>query len=158
MYRLKMKLKLIGLLLVIFLTAGCIKTGSLYKEKVCDSVADCACGVHVKTGDCFYGNKAYVDTEKQCPDFCTGIAGNFELRCINSQCVSVPKEQEDFCGVSSFSSCQSSSDCVTGGCSGQFCQSKADEPIITTCEFKECYDEALYNLKCVCFENKCQWR
>ncbi len=63
--------------------AGC---GKLIDEKSCVSNEDCACGVHINTGDCFVGNKAYVNTEKQCPDFCTGIAGNLGTVCSNSKC------------------------------------------------------------------------
>ena len=56
-------------------------------EKYCQQDSDCACGRHKTTGDCFYGNKNYVDTGKQCPDFCTGIAGNLEIRCVNNECI-----------------------------------------------------------------------
>jgi hypothetical protein len=53
----------------------------------CNSDDDCACGVYIETGDCFYGNKDYVDITEQCPDFCTGIAGNLKIKCVNSTCV-----------------------------------------------------------------------
>lgn len=62
-------------------------------EKSCNANADCACGVHVKTGECFAGNKKYVDASKQCPDFCTGIAGHLELRCVNNQCALNSKDR-----------------------------------------------------------------
>jgi len=55
-------------------------------EKYCAQDADCACGVSKATGDCFYGNKLYVDTTRQCPDFCTGIAGNLILKCVDNEC------------------------------------------------------------------------
>ncbi|MGB9719580.1 MAG: DUF333 domain-containing protein [Candidatus Anstonellales archaeon] len=61
-------------------------------EKFCNSDSDCACGVHKKTNECFFGNKEYVDETKQCPDFCTGIAGNLEIKCENNTCIQKTKE------------------------------------------------------------------
>jgi hypothetical protein len=52
----------------------------------CEQDSDCACGTSISTGDCFVGNAKYVNTEKQCPDFCTGIAGNFQTQCVEKQC------------------------------------------------------------------------
>ncbi|MFN3528064.1 MAG: beta-propeller domain-containing protein, partial [Candidatus Altarchaeaceae archaeon] len=62
-------------------------------EKSCKIDSDCSCGVHIKTGECFYGNKNFVDSSKQCPDFCTGIAGNFEIKCIEGECKQIYKER-----------------------------------------------------------------
>ncbi|MBN2127269.1 MAG: alpha/beta fold hydrolase [Candidatus Diapherotrites archaeon] len=59
----------------------------LNAESFCEKDLDCECGTHVISGECFYGNKVYVNSEKQCPDFCTGIAGNFEIKCIENTCV-----------------------------------------------------------------------
>lgn len=59
---------------------------TIISEKYCEQDTDCACGRHKTTGDCFFGNKNYVDTGKQCPDFCTGIAGNLEIRCVSNEC------------------------------------------------------------------------
>ena len=47
--------------------------------------------------------------------------------------------------------------CITGGCSGQVCQPKNEEPAITTCEWRDCYDETKYGFECKCVDNKCQW-
>jgi eight-cysteine-cluster-containing protein len=47
---------------------------------------------------------------------------------------------------------------MTSGCSGQVCQSKSEEPIYTTCEYRGCYNEQLYGLTCGCVNNECQWR
>ncbi len=55
-------------------------------ETYCEEDADCACGVHWQTGNCFVGNQNYVDTETQCPDYCTGIAGNLETTCVQNKC------------------------------------------------------------------------
>jgi eight-cysteine-cluster-containing protein len=68
---------------------------------------------------------------------------------------SQPKEK--FCGRSTFGKCESDEDCVTGGCSGQVCQSRFEKPVITTCEWKECYNAEKYGMMCKCVEGKCQW-
>ncbi len=64
-------------------------------EKFCKTAADCACGTNVKTGKCFYGNKLYVNTEKKCPDFCSGFAGNLTIQCVNDECRQVPAKTKD---------------------------------------------------------------
>ena len=56
----------------------------------CKTNADCACGVDKETGKCAFGNKKYIDTSKQCPDFCSGIAGNLIIKCVNNRCTPVP--------------------------------------------------------------------
>ncbi len=58
-------------------------------EMSCVQDDDCACGRNIKTGKCFYGNKDYVDTKQQCPDFCSGIAGNLEIKCVSNKCSQV---------------------------------------------------------------------
>jgi eight-cysteine-cluster-containing protein len=64
----------------------------------------------------------------------------------------------NFCGISTLGECSSDSDCVTGGCSSEICQSKNEEPIITTCEYKACYKAIDYGLECGCSTKKCQWK
>lgn len=65
--------------------------------------------------------------------------------------------KEGFCGRSTMSYCVNDLDCVKGGCSGSICQAKADEQVLTTCEYKECYSAEIYGLSCRCTEGKCQW-
>jgi hypothetical protein len=55
-------------------------------EKYCRTDRDCSCGVRISTGDCFYGNKDFVDSSRQCPDFCNGIAANLVIKCANNEC------------------------------------------------------------------------
>ncbi len=62
---------------------------SAQPETYCKADSDCACGANVNTGDCFYGNKDFVDTAKQCPDFCSGVAGKLEIKCAGNECVQV---------------------------------------------------------------------
>ncbi len=60
-----------------------------------------------------------------------------------------------FCGWSTYGRCESDEDCVVDGCSGQVCRSKFEEPIITTCEWLDCYD--VKGVACKCIDGKCQW-
>jgi len=62
----------------------------------------------------------------------------------------------DFCGTSTLHSCNLSSDCVAGGCSGQVCEGK-NEGIATTCEWKDCYKDEDYGVVCKCVSGKCKW-
>lgn len=78
-----------AMIFLIILTSGCISQSNKIDEKYCTTDQDCECGVKIDTKECFYGNKKYVDTKQQCPDFCTGIGGNLEIKCINNQCTQV---------------------------------------------------------------------
>ncbi len=62
-----------------------------------------------------------------------------------------------FCGWSTYGKCETDFDCVVDGCSGQVCRSKYEKPILTTCEWRECYDKRLYKASCRCIGGKCQW-
>jgi len=64
---------------------------------------------------------------------------------------------EAFCGSSTKGRCSKSSDCVKSGCSGQICQSKNEEPAITDCAYKDCFNASAYMLECRCVDNQCQW-
>ncbi len=55
----------------------------------CKIDADCACGVKIGTNECFFGNKKYVNTLSQCPDFCSGIDGGMIIKCQANKCVQV---------------------------------------------------------------------
>lgn len=72
-------------------------------------------------------------------------------------CCKSKNEDTGFCGSSTFGNCETSADCVPGGCSGQICMSKQDQPIDSTCEWKDCYDEKQFGLNCYCVESKCMW-
>jgi eight-cysteine-cluster-containing protein len=62
-----------------------------------------------------------------------------------------------FCGTSTLGACTTDSDCVTGGCSAQVCQAASEEPVITTCEWRDCYDSQSTGVGCGCVAGKCQW-
>ena len=56
-------------------------------EKYCQNDGDCACGRHVETRECFFGNAKYVDPNlKPCPDFCSGIDGKMKIKCVDNIC------------------------------------------------------------------------
>jgi len=65
---------------------------------------------------------------------------------------------EEFCGFSTKGDCLTNEDCQVGGCSGQVCQSKNEEPVISTCEYRPCYNADQYQLGCLCFNSQCQWQ
>ena len=66
-------------------------------------------------------------------------------------------DKGDFCGRSTFGQCASDSDCIRDGCSKQVCRSIKEGAVFTTCEWRDCYDPAKYNMRCKCAEGRCQW-
>lgn len=66
-------------------------------------------------------------------------------------------DKSGFCGQSTSGVCESDSDCVADGCSGQVCRSTNESPVITTCEWRECYDDEKYNVGCGCIGRRCGW-
>jgi eight-cysteine-cluster-containing protein len=72
--------------------------------------------------------------------------------CREAACVKV-----EFCGSSTEGVCTTDSDCVEDGCSGSICRSINDDPVTTTCEFLDCFDNEQYDLNCGCVEGECIW-
>jgi eight-cysteine-cluster-containing protein len=72
-----------------------------------------------------------------------------EWRCAHGRCVWD-------CAITPPGECSSDSDCTTGGCSGEICISKSEEPPITTCEWREEYGCLELN-NCKCIGGKCKW-
>src|SRR4030042_6543857 len=82
----------------IILLDGCVKQNAInntsqeqpkqtVSEKSCQKDDDCACGRHIDTKQCFFGNAKYVDPNlKPCPDFCAGIDGRMQTKCIDGEC------------------------------------------------------------------------
>ncbi len=74
------------------------KVDMLGQPAYCNVDADCTCGgIDTKTSKCFVGNKLYsskyVDLTRDCPDFCTGIGGNLETKCVDHACKTVQRKQ-----------------------------------------------------------------
>ena len=63
-----------------------------------------------------------------------------------------------FCGISTNGTCTADSDCISGGCSGQVCQSASEQPVITTCEYRDCYSARFFGVSCGCDAGKCRWK
>ncbi|MFH1229057.1 MAG: hypothetical protein V1678_01360 [Candidatus Aenigmatarchaeota archaeon] len=74
-------------LYVNYLLPAFLNIEPVQKEKYCLTDSDCSCGVKIGTDECFYGNKEFVDSTKQCPDFCNGIAANLVIICENNACI-----------------------------------------------------------------------
>ena len=88
-------MKALYLLVLLVFVVGCAPkqpdTGSgSGKEVACESDADCACGVHKTTRECYIGHKNNVDTsvnaDEVCPDFCSGISGKLQIKCVLGVC------------------------------------------------------------------------
>lgn len=52
----------------------------------CEQDSDCGCGTDNTTGQCAYGNKEFINTFRQCPDFCGGFTGKLTTKCISGKC------------------------------------------------------------------------
>lgn len=101
---------LVSMGLALVLLSGCFKTiPPPASETACTTDADCACGTHIESGACFAGNKAFVNVDKQCPDYCTGIAAMFETKCVDKNCKIVRKEAPQ-------AECSTDADCVPEQC------------------------------------------
>jgi eight-cysteine-cluster-containing protein len=146
-----------------------------YCEKDSDCVrlrkcCDCGSGEYVNT---YHQAPACPPTQPQCKCATTPSHGE----CRGSRCAAVAGEgatigggngtngtegrgnaPSGFCGTSTRGACASDSDCMAGGCSGQVCQSVAEPPVISTCEYRDCYDAQAYGLACACISGKCGWR
>lgn len=66
-------------------------------KDACQADNDCVCGgIDTKTGNCFVGNRKYYDLfvnkAQDCPDFCNGIAGNLDTKCVENVCRVVKRE------------------------------------------------------------------
>ena len=170
------------LLIALLIISGCVseqspsKINSRSTDKTsCTVDDDCICGgVDANTDQCFLGNKDYyqhnVDKKKDCPDFCTGIAGNLVVKCLDNECVQTfgcvtdsecsPGEtcKENKCTTAEDvpTECQSNDDCIKSGCSGTICQSKKAERMVSICDFRpeySCYAE----INCGCNNGRCDW-
>ena len=101
----------------------------------------------------------YCEISEECKPVCRAIGSRSEGwydSCTN-KLIEYANCGREFCGRSTKGYCESDGDCMEGGCSGQVCQSKDEEEMITTCEWRDCYDAEEYGFNCTCVDNKCQW-
>lgn len=66
-------------------------------------------------------------------------------------------EKAAFCGWSTGGECSSDEDCTVGGCSSQVCMAESEGGMVTTCEWRNCYDADAYDLSCKCVGGECRW-
>jgi len=130
-------------------------TGELIGEPPCDENNQCEIGECYKFDDrdypiCWEGDPCSRCTLGNC-----NLIGSDPpvVECINEE---MPNDK--FCGWSTAGLCSNDSDCMTGGCSGQVCQSTSEEPVVTTCEYSECYNAEAYGLSCGCVNGRCEWK
>jgi len=144
---------------LLFLAACTASTDGMPTQKGCQIDSDCVCGGMLKEGgDCFVGNKEWsegkVDFSLQCPDFCSGIAGNMETKCVKGSCEVVVQGE-----AAQNTQCVENSDCIVTGCSGHICKPASEEqksPTFTTCEWTEAYG-CVKKSTCGCFAGTCRW-
>jgi len=103
------------------------------------------------------GNKLEIRTDKQGNQYgiCIFPDGKEceEWAFFRGECGQIAQ----FCGSSTKGKCTTNTDCITGGCSGQVCQSSSEESIVSTCEYQDCYDAQKFGLACQCSNQQCQW-
>ncbi len=108
----------------------------------------------------FYSNFFdYIESTTWIEVPCDGCVVNLLDYIESGRCVlGAPLQVAGFCGTSTFGECSSNFDCMSSGCSGEVCQSATtEEPVITTCEYRVCYDAERYGLVCGCAMGACQW-
>jgi eight-cysteine-cluster-containing protein len=89
------------------------------------------------------------------------VSNQNHISAVNSSNDETPEELAEhrtfFCGTSTKGTCEGDKDCIVGGCSNSVCQSKSEEPAITTCSYSECQNAEKYNAECSCVDKKCKW-
>ena len=159
-----MRMKKNILFFVVVLTLFSIACSNRVKQspQSCVQDYDCVCGgIDKATKQCFVGNVKYyhsgaVDISKDCPDFCTGIAGNLVTKCVENICMNVNKNTFPECSVNYDcvpSSCCHASSCVSKAsapkCEGVFCTQQCAPGTLDcggscACEAKRCVTKNLY--------------
>jgi hypothetical protein len=52
-------------------------------DTYCEQNEDCACGGHISKGNCFLGNKRFIDASKQCSKMCPE---DIKIQCVKNKC------------------------------------------------------------------------
>jgi len=106
---------------------------------------------------CEFDTTVVVTDFDSCVEAGNPVMESDPRQCKNGDSTFTEQKAESFCGTSTESPCDEDEDCRTGGCSGQICQSSKEEGLASDCEYKECYNNEAYDLKCGCFEGRCRW-
>ncbi len=59
-------------------------------------------------------------------------------------------------GSSTHGKCSIDDDCITGGCNGEICQSKSEEPLMSICVYDPPYPKD-FGYECKCIDQECMW-
>lgn len=107
-------------------------------KTACSVDSDCVCGgIDRNTNDCFVGNKEYaknnVDFTRDCPDFCSGIAGHFETRCVSNKCQNVMRKERPVTCTLDAKVCPDGSVVGRVGPDCEFAPCPGDEPAPAEC-------------------------
>jgi len=143
------------LVVFLFVMTAC-SIPSNVSPKFCNVDSDCVCGgFDTKSQQCFVGNKQYyesgsVDKSRDCPDFCTGIAGHLETKCVDASCKVVSKSVMKECDINH--DCVPSACCHASSCVPKFSAQKCDGVFCT----QQCVPGTLdCGGSCACENNKC---
>jgi len=123
------------------------------ENEMCTREYEPVCGDNNKT----YSNACVACSSGEIDSWVPGECEENRTQPKDSNAPDTNGHETDFCGTSTNGYCETDDDCKPSGCSGQICQSTNEESIITTCEYKDCYDADAYDLHCGCVENECQW-
>ena len=74
-------------------TATATPPSSATAAAECGVDKDCGCGTDRATGKCAFGPILQIDESKQCPDFCSGVAGDLHIACREGHCTQVSRKR-----------------------------------------------------------------
>ena len=71
--------------------------------------------------------------------------------------VVIDPDGDEYYGSSTLAPCESSEDCIEGGCNGEICMGTGEEPVMSICVVPDEPLPSELGFVCGCFENLCQW-
>ncbi|MCX6746672.1 MAG: eight-cysteine-cluster domain-containing protein [Candidatus Pacearchaeota archaeon] len=146
----------IGLVSAVSITSSAINNQSGNVE---DEIQTCLdkCPIGCPSAEyriCASDGQKYCNT---CVIECYGLTEVDNSLCEDDETSSNGRLRNAFCGTSTLANCSVDGDCKVGGCSNQVCYSINEEPSVTTCEYRDCYNAQAYSANCRCIKNKCRW-
>lgn len=107
---------------------------------------------------CTSSDYSYINSYEDCVNAGFPIMESYPEQCATPDGRSFTRVLDAFCGWSTNATCTSDDECTTGGCSSQVCQGVSEEPVVTTCEYLECYNSVVLGFECGCVNNECKWK
>jgi len=124
-------------------------------------------GLDYLSQDSDYPNNDTEEISKNNPPEDFVLEGQLESSPTNNSDVEpdtpiTPLERNDgnmqFCGISTYTPCESDEECIITGCLNQVCQNRNEEyEIGSECEPKDCFNSEKYGYYCKCFNSVCKW-